>query len=46
MRLKEKAIADYSKVLELSPDDVEAYENRAIAHAKLDDYVGAITPIT
>ena len=37
------AIADYTKALEINPDDVKAYSNRGVAKRKLKDYQGAIT---
>ena len=36
------AIEDYSKSLELNPDDVNAYNNRVNAKDDLKDYNGAI----
>ena len=39
----EQAIADYSKAIELNPDDVLAYNNRGIAYTDLGDYERAIT---
>ena len=36
------AIEDYSKAIELDPDDADAYYNRGVAKKKLKDYYGAI----
>ena len=36
------AIADYSRAIELDPDDAAAYYNRGNAKSELDDYHGAI----
>ena len=36
------AIADYTKAIELKPDFVDAYNNRGLAKANLQDYRGAI----
>ena len=40
------AIADYSKAIELNPNDSEAYHNRGIVKAKLEDHKGAIADFT
>ena len=36
------AIADYSKAIELNPNDAEAYSSRGVAKHHLEDYRGAI----
>ena len=36
------AIADYTKAIELKPDNANAYFNRGLAKKKLQDYRGAI----
>ena len=38
----EAAIADYSRVIELAPDDAEAYNNRGLAYDALGDYEKAL----
>ena len=40
------AISDFSKVLELDPNNEKAYYNRAIAKIGLEDYIGAISDFT
>ena len=40
------AIADYTKAIELDPEDALAYYNRAISKENLEDYSGAITDYT
>ena len=40
------SIADYTKAIELRPDDAEAYYNRANAKFRLQDYRGAIADFT
>jgi len=38
----EQAIEDFSKAIELNPDDAEAYYNRGLAYAKLNEHEQAI----
>ena len=40
------AIADYTKAIELDPDDASAYYNRGVAKNYLKDYYGAIADYT
>lgn len=38
----QEAIADYSKAIEIDPQDAKSYYNRGIVKAELEDYQGAI----
>jgi Flp pilus assembly protein TadD len=40
------AIDDYSKAIELNPNDADAYVNRGLGKARLEDYRGAIADFT
>ena len=40
------AIADFTKAIELNPNDVAAYNNRGVSKANLKDYYGAIADYT
>ena len=40
------SISDYTKALELNPDDADAYVNRGVAKRKLEDNYGAISDYT
>lgn len=42
----EEAIVEYTKVIALQPDNLDAYHNRGIAKANLKDYNGAILDFT
>ncbi len=47
LNLYDKAVADFSRVLELNPDDVAAYNNRGLARARgLQEYHQAIADFT
>ena len=37
------AISDFTKAIELNPDDADAYYNRGLAKSNLEDYYGAIS---
>jgi Flp pilus assembly protein TadD len=39
----DRAIADFTKWIEIDPDNAEAYRYRSIAHAKLHDKNSALT---
>ena len=41
-----RAIEDYTKVIELKPDDTEAYNNRGVAYGKKGDYDRSIADYT
>ena len=40
------AISDYTKAIEIDPNDLDAYINRGISKRKLKDYYGAISDYT
>ena len=40
------AISDYTKAIEIDPNDEKAYYNRGISKRKLEDYYGAISDYT
>src|SRR5262249_50270946 len=42
----DRAIADYTKGIELSPDSVTAYNNRGRAYAAKGDYTRAVADVT
>ena len=39
------AIADYTKALEINPQDADSYENRGAAKDELEDFQGAIADL-
>jgi tetratricopeptide (TPR) repeat protein len=41
----EKAIADFTKIIELNPDYANAYYNRGMAYKNLQDYQSAIADL-
>ena len=41
-----QAIEDFSKAIEIKPDDIMAYNNRGSAHAQQGDYIQAISDFT
>ena len=40
------AIADYTKAIEIDPEDIESYNNRGLVKHELEDYSGAIADYT